>query len=267
MTALRVLTGDAWATRVEKVLSDGYFVRDHSAVVQRYDDHVAASRGIVGWSVAVMVRFNEQGETTTEVMLVNTESRKTSLPFGEAMLLSTLLACAGRSAEFIDRTFKHLRVQNATVVSAEPLDATLAATGRPVTPRPFYKVAKWGVCPVPGCGKLTIPRRIPTASGGYRNEWHGRYCEHGPFEFDFGGIRGVLPEVGQPATVQVGSDTYAATVMKVAASGKTIFLQRAGRQEVEKATWREARFAYCIIGSRGLWVTIGEATSYRAPEV
>lgn len=254
------LTQEAWEARVEKALAEGYFVRDHNAVVQKYGDHVAASRGIVGWSVSTVVRFNEQGATTVEVMVVNTESRKTTLTFGEAALLSTLVNLAGRSAEFIDRTFRNLRVHNATVVSAD----APAAPPPAVTTVPVPIVKKWGACPV--CGKLITPRRTMVESVGvYRPEWLPRYCDHGPFSFTMGGVLGTLPEVGQPATVQIGSDTYAAKVTQVSKTGSYVMVQREGR-EPEKATWREEQHAYCVVRSRGNWVTIGEATTSLARE-
>lgn len=267
MTALYFLTEDAWRTRAVKALSEGYFVREHGATVlgdvMPGVPGVVATRDYLAWHVSVSATFDTQGATVTQVRVVAEHPQP--LTAGEATILATLVNLAGRSAEFIDRTFKNLRVQNATVVPAEgaDLDAVLRATGRPVT-TPFPLVKTWGVCPV--CGKLLTPHRAVTASGGYREEWVPRYCDHGPFAgFKLGGIGGTLPEVGQPATVQVGSDQYAAKVVKVAAKGNYIVVEREHTQPV-KATWRRDLLAYVAVGTRGQFVTVGEATSHRAEE-
>ncbi len=276
MTDLRQITETAWLNRVEKALRDGYFARKHGAEVLRFDSSVVAQREILGWVVATTVTFDAHGATVAAVRVVNVATVRDMhqgakpLTGSEAALLADLVGNAARSAEYVERVCEDLRVVNAAVVVDDA-----SAPSRPVAPRPApgapysHVVKVWGVCPVPGCGKLIVPRRTSVPHG-YRPEWVGRYCDHGPFRFAPMGtiVLGCQPVPGQPATVQVGSDTYAAEVARVERGGKWVFLKRNGREEAEKAVWAKEHHAYRIGGSRrGLWVTIGEARDYRAPEV
>ncbi len=84
------------------------------------------------------------------------------------------------------------------------------------------------------------------------------------------------PQVGSPATVQVGNDCYGATVVEVSPSGKTIKVQRNralrnglhvvdGSGKVESARLRNGQ--YRMAGRRGSLVSIGTRVTHRPLEV
>ena len=95
-----------------------------------------------------------------------------------------------------------------------------------------------------------------------------------------------VPKVGEGVTVQIGSDSYAATIIKVSASGKTLHIQRDrahptkandyyGAQshvftadptaEVEKATLRwDGRYRLKGCSNYG-GLTIGRRRAYHDP--
>jgi hypothetical protein len=88
-------------------------------------------------------------------------------------------------------------------------------------------------------------------------------CPH-PDHWGWHGTREmVAPAVGVPATIYVGSDSYAATVTAVSASGHRVTLSNTiGGSET--ATLRPDG-AYRLLGRRGGLVAFGFARDYRDP--
>lgn len=70
--------------------------------------------------------------------------------------------------------------------------------------------------------------------------------------------------VGCPATVGIGSDSYAARVVKATASLKTITVEFTGSLAGKVMTFRLTKRGY---SNRSYLLSIGTAVSYWAPEV
>lgn len=66
------------------------------------------------------------------------------------------------------------------------------------------------------------------------------------------------PEVNMPATVAIGSDQYAAKIVKVLPSLKTVFVKEEGSSEIEKYTLRKYGH-YIKSGSKCIHLRLGYA--------
>ena len=69
------------------------------------------------------------------------------------------------------------------------------------------------------------------------------------------------PQVNMLATVAIGSDQYAAKIVKISPSLKTVFVQEDGQKEIEKYTLRKYGH-YVKSGSECIHLILGYAKTH-----
>ena len=112
MTATREITAAEWRTRVERALREGYFVRDEGATVEEIENGFVCRwrwqenrrDDVVGLDLFVTVGLS--GDTGALVGFVVTHTFSAA----DAVEFARVLNLAARSAEYVERGMKSLRV-------------------------------------------------------------------------------------------------------------------------------------------------------------